>query len=579
MTTTTTFQPTPEQRVALDLFATGNDLVIEAGAGTGKTSTLLLLANLTPRTGAYIAFNKAIVEEAKRKMPRTVTAGTAHSFAFRAVGAQMRHRLNGPRVKSNEVAKLLKIEPLDIIQPNGRKKRLAAGFLGGLVQRAVIQFCQSADLVIDRRHVPYQDGIDAALADGRRGYANNNAVAAHLAPYLTRAWADVTSPEGRLPYRHDHYLKAWQLAGPVIPCDYIMFDEAQDANPVMRAIVEAQRHAQIVYVGDSQQQIYSFSGAVNALAEVDGERTFLSRSFRFGPQVAAAANGILEMLDAELRIEGAGPRGTVGHVDNPEVILTRTNAEGVRLAMDELRVGGRPAIVGGADDVTRFAQAAIDLKANGWTPHPDLTCFASWGEVQEYVEDDPNGSELALLVNLIDDFGADVIVGSLGSCVAESDATRVFSTAHKAKGREWDRVRLGGDFPTGFGKDGKECDVPAEELRLLYVAVTRARLALDPNDNPLVVASQKPQGARTSPIEEVTAGTRVTIDHADCEFGCAHTGTLASRTAFGGPASDRVRVMVKVVGGREEMAIVKAGTRVVVGSGAVPADLAPAGTS
>src|SRR4051794_34054283 len=64
------------------------------------------------------------------------------------------------------------------------------------------------------------------------------------------------------------------------------------------------------------------------------------------------------------------------------------------------------------------------------------------------------------------------------------------ATAHKAKGLEWARVRLGADFP-GLGelhaadRDGVPCLTPEErgqELHLLHVAATRARQQLEPND-------------------------------------------------------------------------------------------------
>ena len=44
MSSTTAFAPTEEQQQAVDLFATGDNLIIKAGAGSGKTSTLRLLA-------------------------------------------------------------------------------------------------------------------------------------------------------------------------------------------------------------------------------------------------------------------------------------------------------------------------------------------------------------------------------------------------------------------------------------------------------------------------------------------------------------------------------------------------------
>jgi superfamily I DNA/RNA helicase len=48
----------------------------------------------------------------------------------------------------------------------------------------------------------------------------------------------------------------------------------------------------------------------------------------------------------------------------------------------------------------------------------------------------------------------------------------IVSTAHKAKGREWDSVRLASDFASACL--GKHPDAPSE-VRLFYVAMTRAK--------------------------------------------------------------------------------------------------------
>jgi superfamily I DNA/RNA helicase len=69
-------------------------------------------------------------------------------------------------------------------------------------------------------------------------------------------------------------------------------------------------------------------------------------------------------------------------------------------------------------------------------------------------------------------------------------AERVLSTAHKAKGLEWPRVRLADDFPrleelNALDQDGLLYLTPEErdqELNLLYVAVTRARQQLELNE-------------------------------------------------------------------------------------------------
>jgi len=154
--------PTDEQIIALDFFATGENLVVEAGAGTGKTSTLILMSEETDRKGQFIAFNKAIVTDAEKKFPSTVKCNTAHSLAYRSVGAKFKHRLNGPRMKSNDLANIIGVKAFNV-----GTKRLAAGFLAGVAMKAITNFCNSADLELKTSHFSYIDGIDEPFADGR----------------------------------------------------------------------------------------------------------------------------------------------------------------------------------------------------------------------------------------------------------------------------------------------------------------------------------------------------------------------------------------------------------------------------
>jgi hypothetical protein len=62
-------EPVEEQQHALRLFQTGESIRIDAYAGTGKTTTLRLLANSTPRRGLYLAFNRSIASDAQSRFP------------------------------------------------------------------------------------------------------------------------------------------------------------------------------------------------------------------------------------------------------------------------------------------------------------------------------------------------------------------------------------------------------------------------------------------------------------------------------------------------------------------------------
>lgn len=470
--------PTGEQQTALAMFATGDDMLLEACAGSGKTATLELLAESAPnKRFQYVAFSRPLVDEAAGRFPRNVSCKTAHQLAYRSHGAPFRPRLDGPRKRSDEVARLLGIGPLVVtttVDGVQVPKRLAAGFLASHVFKALRKFCQSADPEPTVWHFELVDGLDPPDTGS---YANNNTVRAYLLPALQAAWADWQNVDGRLPYEHGGYLKAFELSHPKLDeTDVLLVDEAQDLAPVLLSIVE-QQTCQTVLVGDSAQAIYAFTGAVDAIAKSTvTNRSTLSKSFRFGQPIADLANPILSALGSDMQVVGNENReSSVGPISAPVCVLCRTNAAGVRRVLNELADGGRPHLVGGAaKTVIAFARAATDLQAGRPTSFSELACFGSWAEVQIYVADDPQGGDLKLMVDLIDEFGAQPIIDALEHMPSEENATIVVGTAHGSKGRQFLTVQLADDF-TKQPLD----EINDDELRLLYVAVTRAQVRVD----------------------------------------------------------------------------------------------------
>lgn len=466
--------PTPEQVAIRDAYARGEHITIEALAGTGKTSSLRLIAAEQPRRpGAYIAYNKAIADEAAGKFPDRVLTGTAHSFAYGAVGRAYAHRLparhgresSSRRMTSTQVAEQLRLRDTRIGHRHIDRARLAK-----LAEATVKRFCESADLELTAQHVPYTPGIERP--------ADVAELAAAVLPAARAMWADIRDPQGRLWFQHDHYLKMWQLSGPRLGVDYILFDEAQDANPLISAIVAAQDHAQLIYVGDRNQQLYAWRGAVDAMASFEGTRLPLTRSFRFGPAVAEVANGWLRMLGCDLRVEGAGGRSTVGPEPGAAAVLCRTNGGAMGEVLHAQQAGRKVSLVGDGVEIRSFAFAARKLMAGQGCDLPELAAFRTWRQLQEYVEEEESGRDLQVLVKLVNRYGPATLIDAVGALVPTKQAQRadlIVSTAHRAKGLEWPSVRIAGDFAPPLDGDPPE----RAELMLAYVAVTRAQRRLD----------------------------------------------------------------------------------------------------
>ncbi len=423
-------------------------------------------------TAGCIPTHNSIADDAKASFPAAVNCVTAHALAYRAIGHRYKERLNGPRVPAGQAARILGIHYSVTIDD----KVFQPAQLARLANETVARFCHSADEEPASWHVPVVTGLEQP--EQRR------AVEESVYPLAVKVWEDVRQVKGQLRFTHDCYLKLFGLSKPQLPYDYILYDEAQDANAVTLRIVRDQDDAQIVAVGDPSQAIYGWRGASDSLGQFDAKhRLHLSQSFRFGPAIAAEANKWLDLLDAELRVEGfARVNSTVGPLAVADAVLCRTNAGAIGQVMAAIAAGQRAALVGGGDDMRRLAEAAVDLKAGRGTSHPELFAFRTWAEVQDHAENDPGGSDLKVFVNLVDKHGPDVIIDTLSRLTRdESRADVVISTAHKAKGREWRSVQIATDFrEPKETEDGKQGQIQRPEMMLSYVAVTRAKLALDP---------------------------------------------------------------------------------------------------
>lgn len=463
-------RPTSEQLDAVDKFTTGRNLRINAFAGTGKTSTLLQVASSTSRRGVYVAFNRAIADEAKRKFPANVRPSTLHGLAFghmvrRYGDTKMTGTLNG-----GVVADKLRLKP----QSFGGGIEASARGWGFLIAETVKRFCRSGRDGIAAHHVPL-DGALAELEPAARG-----AVIEQVVKAANGLWARMVDPTDDIPLSHDGYLKVWVLSRPEIPGDFILLDEAQDLNGVALTLMRHQT-AQLVTVGDRWQTIYEWRGARNGMTELDADHEArLTQSFRFGNAIAQNATGVLRVLGETVPLTG-NPSITdkLGRLDEPAAIITRTNSRLIDEVVDALEGGLRPYIVGGVFEMLNFIEGAEKLMAGRRVEFPaELFGFGHWDEVVAASARN-EGADLRRWVSIFNRHKPTALRRLLlGLPKSEVEGNLVLSTAHKAKGLEWQTARLTDDFlvrpigaPAGHMNDA--------ELRLVYVAATRAMSALD----------------------------------------------------------------------------------------------------
>ncbi|MBE0434233.1 MAG: UvrD-helicase domain-containing protein [Methylomicrobium sp.] len=426
---------TEEQRYAIDLAKSGYDLKINAFAGTGKTSTLLGIAEaMADKRGLYVAFNNANADDAVRRFPSHVECRTAHSLAYRALGFIYQDQLK-MRLTGTKTAELLAIR--------GKVAGLTHAVIGYLVLDTVQRYAQSTDQNIESKHVPTdQLGKLDSLID-------RVAVKTEVVQYANKLWRMKLSGNKQTPVSHDDYLKLWSLAQPPLDVDFILFDEAQDSNPVMLELI-ARQNAQHIYVGDRYQQIYAWRGAVNAMKHIQTEReASLRQSFRFGPAVADVANQILG-LDGINGLKGLSNIESVIRPDaEPNAVICRSNSGAVSALIKQMAAKRKACLPKGAAEMANLLDDALRLR-NGQTANsPELALFNNWAEVVEHAET-LQGASLKPLITLVNDYKTSLPL--LKELIWQASKQKpefsdvVISTTHGAKGREWNSVQVYSDF-------------------------------------------------------------------------------------------------------------------------------------
>lgn len=471
---------TQEQQAVIDSSAT--TLAVNAFAGTGKTTTLIGFAKARPEKRIlYLAFNKSVADEAKTRFPGNVVAKTSHSLAFGDYGKRFRDKLGNPK-------------PYHV-------KKFLSPKLGRMRENAALVF---SSIVLDN--------VQAFLGSGRAEMTLESLVMPKLhledvtpekvleaAQETWDAMQDVTS--STVPMPHDGYLKLYQLSNPnLCKYDYLLLDEAQDTNPCLFSIFEKQETGKVL-VGDEHQNIYSFRGAMNAMAKLGGERHVLTSSFRFGEAVADVANGILSTFKNETTpLQGLGETSYIGKPMSglSTAFLHRTNADLFDRAVGLLANNLKIHFVGGVQNYgfQSIKDAWHLMEEKHWEiEDPLIKSMKDFSALESYAET-TDDRELIARARVVKKYAEKIprlverLTNAHTRTPEESHAS--LTSAHKSKGLEWEQVVIGSDFPQtmsddgqpNVGKDGDtEKKITPDEANLLYVAVTRARKNLVLNED------------------------------------------------------------------------------------------------
>ncbi len=481
-------QPSDYQSAIRHWLKNGNgSATVIATAGSGKTTTLEMLAYDLPGAAqaVFLAFSKAIATELSERLP--FPASTFHSFCFKAVGSFLKQKTRiWPKPDGNKTHTLIDArygESIDDI-------RSAVVRLVGLVKNENGDQNVTDETIIslmDRHEIEWESSEFTYLdvCDITRQLLADSLTSLAIVDFDDMLW---------MVERFN--LKLSKFA-------YVMVDEAQDTNPLQRAILKRimAPTSRLIAVGDHAQAIYGFRGASNdALGIISREFACvelpLTVSYR-------CARSIVQLASRYGHIE-ASPTAIEGTILSPEsvsltsfapgdMVLCRNTAPLVQLAY-KLIARRIPAIIKGRDIgagltslVKRLAgkRGTLDTLAERLAEYQSAEVSKALARRQESKAQsisDKCESVMALLDTMTDDDRADGIAGLIRVIESlftdQNDSSRVLlSTIHKSKGLERDNVLI---------LDWHLCPSPMarqewqqhQERNLQFVAITRAKSRL-----------------------------------------------------------------------------------------------------
>ena len=326
-----------------------------------------------------------------------------------------------------------------------------------------------------------------------------------------KIWKDMQI--GKIPLTHQAYLKMCSIDPKAVDVIYKMYqcivvDEAQDVPPCFVKFLLKLKQCCIYFVGDPNQQIFSFAGAASAFGidKIKHRVTsfYLTQSFRFGPHVADIANktvlkcrkestvpfpNIISTLESTHSLITFEPNVNIYDFKEPFTLICRYNATLLQHALQSIEnqmffhMIGTPVL-----DIIKVIPFWLE-KFQSWP----LSCRAfEFEHTKNVLYARPQGGskdvQALKFVYSYHDRLHDFSERFEKYHVGETQAKMILVSAHQSKGMEFDVVVLGDDYPDIFENvqegpslfdcDEKEIHQNNEETNILFVAITRCKKKL-----------------------------------------------------------------------------------------------------
>ena len=464
-----------EQKTVVD-WITENDgmALVSAVAGSGKSYTLVQAASTIPGNCLYLAYNKSAKLDAEKRFGPNTTCKTIDALAYQYIIGQG-------------------------LSMNG----IRAG-------KRTLDFFNWRNIDLELR---YEEKVK--VVDTMNEYFASKYVS--LKDFLITYEVQPNVKAAIV-----HYVK--QMAQKEIPCTFafskkyfhillsrgvinfpqykaVFLDELQDSSEVVLEIFKTIDCKKKIGVGDEHQSIYGFNYCVNGfnyLHENADLTLRLTQSYRCSKEISEKIEIFSrKYLDKDLEFRG---------IDYDDLTITskahiaRTNSS---LVSKMMKLNDRNI----AYNLTRPAKEIFGLALTILSLKPGCTIYkpefkfllqdmeyyyrtpsarTQYDTLTKYIASEHSRDRtIKSAISAIVKYGGQKIFQAFNIAKAHEEAKvtheLTLTTSHASKGLEWDEVFIDGDMNPDFldGTSKMTHEEIEEELRLIYVAVSRAKIKLE----------------------------------------------------------------------------------------------------
>lgn len=481
------------------------NVVIEAVAGSGKTTTIVECANVISRSNrrltlAYFAFNKSAADNLKKELSGTaITCSTTYAFGLdvirRHAGRNARYiKISGNKYRkyfSDNFWKLSKVITIDTATDTVNR------FVGNLTDL----------LTFARRDLLKADTKDIAGCLNELCEKHDINTVADEIDIIVRVIDDTylfpcpLTANGYEVSFDDMVTLPLTVDGMAIPTyDRVFIDEAQDLTAAQKSLMmqAVSGGGRFIAVGDSHQTLYGFCGCKNALQELsampDTVTMPLSVCYRCASSIINKAKAIVPNIEAA---ESAAV-GTVKESDNVDtlqrgdMVIARRKADVITLCLKGIKDGRPVTFVGESiknrlkafvlslgckytSDMPKAVQEARERAIGAFMKRHD--CDRMKAEASAYMQRWDDTQACALLLMQGTETQREVLA-AIDAMFRERNPKDVitFATIHTAKGLQADTVHI---INSPRSNAAKTDDEVFAESCAEYVAYTRAKNVLN----------------------------------------------------------------------------------------------------